>query len=187
MPGLLMATTLRVLRDTVRAASLLWDTVWDGFVGDWAPAAPTEADNRGGLRARAPLATAVLLCWMTDARADPSDQLPDDSGDPRGWAGDAVDPTCDPIGSKFWLLRRTTLTDDTADRAILYGQAALQTLIRQGACATIDVTARANIAAQRLELTAKLYRADGTLIDSVDYDLLWQASSNVRHPLAPNS
>ena len=180
-----MATTLKVLRDTVLAPNLLWDTVWDGLAGDYAPAAPTEPSNRGGLRARAPLETAVLICWMTDARAAPTDDIPDGSGDPRGWAGDLVDPTCDPIGSLFWLLRRSTLSDAVADQAVLYGRSSLQTLIKQGACASVDVTAKANISAGRLELRAKLYKKDGSLAANVQYDLLWRLSAGIPDPLAP--
>ena len=179
-----MATTLKVLSDTLLAPNLLWDTVWNGLIGDYAPAAPTERDNRGGLRARAPLETAVLLSWMSDARADESDDIPDGSGDPRGWAGDLVDPTVAPIGSKFWLLRRSVLTPAVADRAVLYGQSSLQHLIKQGACARIVVTAFANIAVGRLELNAKLYKTDGTLAASVNYDLLWKLSAGIRDPLA---
>lgn len=186
-----MATTLKVLSDTVAAPNLLWDTVWtgDGFgggqSGDWAPSSPTEPKNRGGLRARAPLETAIILCWMTDARADPTDELPDDSGDPRGWAGDAVDPSVAPIGSKFWLLRRSELTQEVADRAVLYGRKALQPLIRQGACATITVTAKPNFTQGRLELRAELYRIDGSLAAAQNFDLLWKLSIDQRYPLDP--
>jgi phage gp46-like protein len=180
-----MPIRLKALDSTVLAPNLLWDTVWDGIEGDYAPAAPTERDNRGGLRARAPLETAIILCLMSDARADPSDDIPDDSGDPRGWAGDLVDTSVAPLGSKLWLLRRSVLTDAVADQAVLYAQEALQTLIAQGACASIDVTATANLDTQRLELKIALYQRDGTKVASTDFSLLWTLSAGVRHPLAP--
>ena len=45
------------------------------------------------MRARAQIATAVLLCLMTDARVE-VDELPPESGN-RGWAGDSFDLRAD--------------------------------------------------------------------------------------------
>jgi phage gp46-like protein len=178
-----MAIALKILDDTILAPNLLWDTVWDGFVGDYAPAAPGEPSNRGGLRARAPLETAALLCLMSDARATPSDRIPDGSGDPRGWAGDLVDPDAAPLGSKLWLLRRSELTDTIAERAALYARSALQTLVDQGAVATITVIGTANLAAGRLELTISMFKRDGTLAAAPNFSILWDMNRGIQHPL----
>lgn len=174
---------LRIITETVNAPSLFPDTVWDGFVGDYAPAAPNEPSNFGGLRARAPLETAALLCLMTDARAQASDSIPDGSGDPRGWCGDQCDPTAAPIGSRLWLLRRSILSDEVARAAEGYAREALQTLIAQKAVASIDVAASANLAAGRLELFVKLYKQDGTLSASTNFSLLWDRNHGVSNPL----
>jgi phage gp46-like protein len=206
-----MAATLSIIDDTVRAPNLLWDTVWDGFVGDWAPAgidasrkpidifaepdifalpdvfaSPPpggEASNNGGLRARAPLHTAILLCLMSDRRAEPHDVITDGSGDPRGWPGDAIDPSIAPLGSRLWQLRRRELTDATADLAVVFAHEALQTLVDQKAVTSIDVSAAVNLEAGRLELSVALYRQDGALAADMNFWLLWN-TNGVHHPLA---
>jgi len=176
---------LRIVDEAIAAPSLLWDTVWDGFAGDFAAALPTEPGNRGGLRARAPLETAILLCLMTDGRARPEDVIPDGSGDRRGWAGDMVDPTAAPLGSRLWLLRRHTLDAATASMAALYAREALQTLISQGAVASIDVTGEAVLEEGRLALAITCYRRDGTLAAATNFALLWDKTRGLQYPLDP--
>jgi phage gp46-like protein len=222
-----MSTVLEVLSQTVNAPNLLWDTTWDGFVGDWAPdltpgayvgeppfgnawaAPPFQAWNApwaaqwaaeteptptqvingsmlsGGFRARAPLQTAILLCLMSDRRAEANDFIPDGSGDPRGWAGDGIDPTIAPLGSRLWLLRRSILTPEVEQLAEIYAQEALQTLIDQGAVAAFDISATAALAEGQLRLRVKAYEQDGTLVASLNFSLMWQASNGVLFPLAP--
>lgn len=179
-----MSVPVTILDQTVLAPNLLWDTVWDGFVGDWAPAAATEPSNRGGLRARAQLATAVLLCLMSDRRADPSDFIPDGSGDPRGWPGDGIDSSLAPLGSRLWQLRRRELTPDIADLAALFAREAMQTLIDQGAVASVDANATAVLELGRLELAVALFRQDGTLAAAMNFWVLWQPN-RISDPLAP--
>lgn len=203
-----MAVSLSIIDDTIRAPNLIWDTVWDGFVGDWAPAGvghsrkpadvfsmpdvfaepdvfivPTESSNNGGLRARAPLHTAILLCLMSDRRAEPNDFIPDGSGDPRGWPGDAIDSSIAPLGSRLWQLRRRELTAAVADLAAVFAREALQTLLDQKAAAAVDVSAAANLAAGRLELTVRLFRQAGALAASMNFWILWEANG-VHDPLA---
>ena len=61
------------------------DLVWDGVMGDFAIAEADEAGNRGGLRAKAQLETAVLICLMTDVRVDEAQKrLVDQLGGPQG-------------------------------------------------------------------------------------------------------
>jgi phage gp46-like protein len=180
-----MAIPITVIDETVLAPNLLWDTVWDGFIGDWAPAAATERSNRGGLRARAPLETAILLCLMSDRRAEPRDFIPDGSGDPRGWAGDAIDSSIAPLGSRLWQLRRHELTDETADLAELYANEALQTLIDQGVAASVEVNARAALEQGRIELFVSLFRESGERSAEMSFWLLWTMNINVHDPLFP--
>jgi phage gp46-like protein len=56
------------------------------------------------------LETAILLSLYTDAPARDGDQIPDGTGDPRGWWGDefaAVDG--DIFGSRLWLFDRAKI------------------------------------------------------------------------------
>jgi phage gp46-like protein len=174
---------LKIIENTTAAPSLLPDTVWDGFVGDYAPSDPTEPSNLGGLRARQPIETAILLCLMTDARAQPGDVIPDGSGDPRGWLGDRVDAGIAPIGSRLWLLRRSTLSREVADKAVLYAIEALQPLIDQKAVAAVDVAAEPNLSAGRLDMKVTVYKTDGALASSVNFSLLWDKSRGIQYPL----
>lgn len=178
-----MSVALTIVDQTVAAPNLLWDTVWDGFVGDWAPALSTEPSNNGGLRAIAPLPTAILLCLMSDRRAQPNDFIPDGSGDPRGWPGDAIDTSIAPLGSRLWQLRRRELTDEIANLAEIFALEALQTLIDQGVVASIDVTADAVLDVGRLELGVSLFRQNGQLAAAMNFWILWSLSSGVIDPL----
>jgi phage gp46-like protein len=180
-----MSVSLTISAQTLAAPNLLWDTVWDGFVGDWEAALPTEPSNHGGLRARAPLQTAILLCLMSDRRAQPNDFIPDGSGDPRGWPGDGVDPSLAPLGSRLWELRRRELTDEVANLAEIFAREALQTLIDQGAVASIDVTAVAVLALGRLELDVSVFRRDSALAAAMNFWIVWSMSSSIYDPLAP--
>ena len=72
-----------------RQPSLAPDLVWSGVMGDLAVADPDEAANRGGLRAKSMLETAVTICLMSDARADRFELRDGDVN--RGWPGDTFD------------------------------------------------------------------------------------------------
>lgn len=150
------------------------DTIWDGAAGDWAVG--DEKGNVGGLRAKAALATAVILCLMTDARVEP-DELPPE-GDNRGWAGDSFDLRTDLgerlIGSKLWLLRRSTANETTAQRAEDYAREALQTLIDQGAVASIDVRATAMPVERRIDLVVILKDRDDAVVFNKRFGVLWE-------------
>ena len=88
------------------------DLVWDGRIGDLATTPIDDPVNPGGLRATQALATAILICLMTDARADETELRDGDVN--RGWPGDSFDRDADEpaLGSKLWLLRRRALTGD---------------------------------------------------------------------------
>lgn len=100
--------------------------------GDWAMAGPDLLKGRD-------LATSVLISLFTDARAAPDDVLPDASGDPRGWWGDAGRDR--PLGSKLWLLERAKRTEETRLRAQDYAQDALAWLVEDGIAASVTVEA----------------------------------------------
>lgn len=83
------------------------------------------------------LETAVLISLFTDRQAADDDVIPDGSGDPRGWWGDAYSDY--PIGSKLWLRMRSKATaqvlQDVKDDCI----EALSWMQDVGLAAAIDV------------------------------------------------
>lgn len=161
------------------------DTVWNGVTGDWALAGNDPANNEG-LRARAALATAVLLCLMTDARAA-ADELPEGETN-RGWPGDSFDLREDlgetPIGSKLWLLRRSTASAATALKAEDYAREALQCLVEQRAVSSVTVTATASPADRRIDLQIVLKDRDGGIAYDGRFGVLWEQLRGLDRPLA---
>lgn len=102
---------------------------------DWAIIAGDLATDDG-------LDTAIALSLWTDRLANADDEIPDGSGDRRGWWGDAylpplLDGTADRIGSRLWLLARALQTLDTAQRAQTYCQEALQWLVDDGVAVSV--------------------------------------------------
>lgn len=110
------------------------DTVWVPGLsrGDWTL-------NGADLGRGDDLATAVIISLFTDRRADPDDEIPDASGDRRGWWGDTGRTR--PLGSKLWLLERAKQTEQTRQRAQDYAADALAWLIEDGVAAAVDVVA----------------------------------------------
>ncbi|PBC09366.1 hypothetical protein CK230_17100 [Mesorhizobium sp. WSM3859] len=153
--------------------------------GDWALAGDDRA-NPGGLRTKAELATAVLLCLMTDARVEPDELPPEEQN--RGWPGDSFDLRTDlgerPIGSKLWLLRRSTASDATAVKAEDYARAALQPLIDQRAVSSADVVATADPAQRRIDLAITLKDRDGAVVYDRRFGVLWEQLRGLDRPLA---
>ena len=163
---------------------LLWDSRWspnDGLA-DFALAGAAEKLNRGGLSAKAGIATAVVLALFTDKRIasdHPLYWLAD--GDPRGYWGDGIDVRADlgetQLGSYLWLLERAPLTISGQSAAVWAQQfalEALQPLKDQGAVARIDASATADEINDRLELIVNLYGEDGQAIYSQKFAVLWR-------------
>lgn len=131
----------------------LWDPV--ALVGDWAVAPD-------GLAAGQDLATAVVISLFTDAPAGPDDEIPDGSGDRRGFWGDAEAPE-GPIGSRLWLLAREKQVEGVRVRAEGYAREALAWLTADGVAARVDVAASWG-GIGRLDLAVTVYRRDGTAV-----------------------
>jgi len=74
------------------------------------------------------ISTLALISLFTDARADDSDTLPDDSTVRRGWPGDSF--YSEPWGSKLWLLYREKMTTDVRNKAVKYAEDALAWMLR---------------------------------------------------------
>ncbi|HDL7926676.1 phage GP46 family protein [Yersinia enterocolitica] len=116
------------------------------------------------------LTRAVIISLFTWRRADPDD----DSEQPMGWWGDSY-PTIqnDRIGSRLYLLQRTTLTNKTVELARGYLEQALAWLKDDGVVSRITI----NVQRRGTEiLTAEitLYRNDGSS-QLITFDDLWSA------------
>ncbi|MDN0095110.1 phage GP46 family protein [Yersinia rohdei] len=116
------------------------------------------------------LTRAVIISLFTWRRADPDD----DSEQPMGWWGDSY-PTIqnDRIGSRLYLLQRTTLTNKTVELARGYLEQALAWLKDDGVVSRITI----NVMRRGTEiLTAEitLYRNDGHS-QLITFDDLWSA------------
>lgn len=148
-----------------------------GVRGDFAVAA-TATDGAGGLEARNPLLTAVILCLFTDVLVEGYEIDAGRAGDRRGWPGDGfdLDPAAGeaPLGSKLWLLRRMDLNDQTALWAQAEAKRALQPLIAQGAAVRVAATATPDYVNDRMTLAVALYGRDGAQVFSETFDLLWK-------------
>ncbi len=153
------------------------DLVWNGVTGDL-------AISGSGLRSEQQIATAVLICLMTDIRVD-ADELRD--GDiNKGWPGDGFDlrggETA--LGSRLWLLRRRTVDDSETPRlAEDHARDALQTLIDQGVCVRVEAVATADPARNRLDLAIALYGRSGAEIFNQRFGVLWEQLNGVSKPL----
>jgi phage gp46-like protein len=91
----------------------------------------------GDLQAGNDLETAVIISLFTDREANPDDVIPDGSGDPRGWWGDAFLPY--KIGSRLWLLERGKAMPDVVQRATDYVNEALAWMLTEQLCSGVDV------------------------------------------------
>lgn len=160
------------------------DIVWDGLLGDFFLTGVLDPDQPADLRHSQGLATAVLICLMTESRADPAELR--DGDENKGWPGDAIafGAGDGPLGSRLWLLRRSALSEDTAKRAEAYARAALQPLIDQGAVVRWDVSAQANRTTNRLTLAVAGYGRDGAERHQQKYEILWDQLNGVRSPLS---
>lgn len=178
---------IRAAEGCAADSNVLWDSVWDASRGfaDWALADPDEAQNRGGLRAKAGIATAVVLALFTDKRIDPDHPLYFlADGDARGWWGDGIDVREDlgegPLGSHLWLLERAPLTIlglPATQWAEQFALEALATLRDQGVCVRIEAQATMNEIESRLELAVALYGRDGSVVFDRKFDVLWKQVS----------
>ncbi|MCV9382450.1 phage GP46 family protein [Aeromonas hydrophila] len=127
-----------------------------------------------GLRQDDGLATLVLQILFTDARADPSDVLPDGTKDRRGWIGDTF--ADEPWGSKLWLLDRSKLTTDVRNKAVTYAQTALERHLKPDYAKQVVVTG-AIPQLQMLQLDIAITRPDGSAM-TLSIKQRWEAQAN---------
>lgn len=127
-----------------------------------------------GLRQDDGLATLVLQILFTDARADPSDVLPDGTNDRRGWIGDTF--ADEPWGSKLWLLDRSKLTTDVRNKAVTYAQTALDRHLKPDYAKQVVITG-AIPQLQMLQLDIAITRPDGSAM-TLSIKQRWEAQAN---------
>ena len=166
------------------ATTFIWDTAMfageQGTYGDWVLAGLGDpAQQRGGLRARMQLLTAVVLQLFSDRRLPESATAPaSESEDPRGWWGNSLRLAGEPdreMGSLLWTLERNTLGPDTARLAEQYCSDALQVFVDQGACERFEVEASADPVRGYLALEVRLfdYRNKRPVLAET-FEVLWQ-------------
>lgn len=187
-----MALTVRIDEGEQKQPTLFWDSVWHPWRGqaDWALADADETQNQGGLRAKAALHTAAVLCLFTDKRISkdhPLFHLVED-GDQRGWFGDGVDVRDDlhetEMGSLLWIFERSYLNDEIVRHVELEAQIALQCLIDQGACVRIDCVAERRPApGDGVNLDIKMYGRDGSRLYDYKFQDIWGQTANTPKPL----
>ncbi len=188
----MVAVNLRVAEGCQTLPFPFWDSVWNEAQGscDWALAAPSEISNVGGLQARSALATAVILCLLTDAYVPPSNPLSQfiDPNDARGWWGDGVDVRTDlgetTLGSYLWTLQRAVATDQVAQLAQAEAIRALSPLI--GQMSVVGVNAQASVSPRNnaLWLAVQLYGRNGVLVYARQWDDFWnQLAANGTMPV----
>ena len=142
---------------------IVWDAA-NGY-GDWKMLA-------GDIATGDDLEGALLFSLFTDREAAPDDEIPDDSGDRRGWWGDddSGDDT-GPTGSRLWLLsRRKSPTDKTLTDAYDYAAEAIQWLIDTGVVGSFTIVTQW-VRPDELGMSITPYRPDGTALQT--YNWAW--------------
>lgn len=124
-----------------------------------------------GMQPADPLVRAVVISLFTWRRAQPGDDLP--GSELNGWWGDThADQAGDQIGSRLWLLSRSSLNAETVARAKDYATEALQWLLDDGVASKVEVTA-SRVGMDRLLIAAVILRADGQTID-LRFENAWE-------------
>jgi len=128
------------------------------------------------------LVTAGIVAICSDAQAAPSDQLPDpNSSDLRGWWGDLDAAEIWggwPIGSKLWLLTRSSIVGSgarqgaTTARIQAYISQCLQPFVTAKLCSRFSVTVT-QVNSQRIDATVTIYRGPKGAI-ALQFQNLWQ-------------
>lgn len=138
-------------------------------------------DATGDLAADDTLESAVIISLATDRQAMPGDPIPD--GDPRAWWGNMPfdqpnpPPANSRIGSRLWLLRRTTASAETLRLAKLYCEEALSWMIQDGVAARIDVTTAWRQGGNGLmDIRVTIYRQSGLTAAPSQFDFIWNST-----------
>lgn len=136
-----------------------------------------DIDIQGGdLVAENGLETAVLVSLYSD-RYVPPEELPPgfaEAGDPRGWWADAIAETPnDRIGSRFWLLARGKINNDTANLMREFAQEALLWMQEAGIAERVDTTSEV-VSGQTVQLFVSILRPSGA---QIPFKFLWDGQA----------
>lgn len=156
------------------------DLVWDSDEGyaDLDFAGPFDPGNANGLKADRALATAIVMALFTDRAVETYEIENSPSPDLRGWWGDGLDVDStlyeQPLGSKLWLLERSTLNEQTFRTAERYALEALQPLVQQGLCERFEVVASGNITRGILFLEVRAFSGPSNKLYDQKFRLVWR-------------
>ena len=138
-------------------------------------------DITGQPEETADLVTSIYIALMSDALADESDSLPFlNTSDRRGWWADADVAEIWggwPIGSKLWLLKRTTITDQgyrggsTLARVQQYISQAIQPFVDNKIFSRFDISSR-QTNDHSISSVLTIYRGPKAAI-SLQFQALW--------------
>lgn len=129
-----------------------------------------------GMMPTEPLVRAVVVSLFTWRRANPDDELP--ASDLMGWWGDSyAEIAGDKIGSRLWLLSRSTLTQDTLRRAQEYATEALQWLLDDQVATSVTVTS-SRLGVHSLGLAVVVTRAESGQVLNLRFADVWSYLKN---------
>lgn len=129
-----------------------------------------------GMMPTEPLVRAVVVSLFTWRRANPDDELP--ASDLMGWWGDSyAEIAGDKIGSRLWLLSRSTLTQDTLRRAQEYATEALQWLLDDQVATSVTVTS-SRLGVHSIGLTVVVTRAESGQVLNLRFADVWSYLKN---------
>lgn len=176
---------VRISEGSTAQPILLWDSVWQPALGyaDWSLAGDDEPQNRGGLRSKAALHSAIVQMLFTDRRMPENHPLQRfvADADPRGWWGDGVDVRDDlfetDLGSLLWVFERSILTEEVRRWVEAITLEALSPLIRQGAAMRIDAQATSQQAFNRCDIAVQVYGRDGTRAYNHRFEDIWRQTA----------
>jgi len=148
----------------------------DVIMSDW-----LQTPITGQIVEGAALQAACFVALLSDAIADPADQLPDPNSDDRkGWWADSDAQAIWggwPIGSRLWLLTRAKIVGSgaaagaTITRVQQYIAAALQPFVDNKICSKFTVTAQ-QTNSQTIIAHIKMYRGPKTAI-ALQFQTVW--------------
>jgi phage gp46-like protein len=110
--------------------------IWDNY------GQTVDLQRDGNFVSNELLYTAVMISLFSRRRANDDDVLPTQSPNRGGWWADAyAEVDGDKIGSRLWLLNRSTLNQSTLNLAREYALEALQWMVDDGIASSVDVSA----------------------------------------------
>ena len=120
------------------------------------------------------LETGVLVSIFSDRRVT-DDELSYSETDRKGWWGDiAIPGEEDNIGSKLWLLERSTLNETTRKLSEEYVTEALQWLLDDGVAESLEVRSTL-VPRSRIDISVDIVRPKEKDTYFYRYQLLWES------------